>query len=103
MPRKRQQLFVDRAVQTSLLFRVAMYWTLCLMAVGLMVACWIVVTERPDSSGELVQRVWQQCGLALLASLVVLPIVLLDCLRLSNRFAGPIQRVRRALRQRAPR
>ena len=36
---------------------------------------------------------------AVIASLALLPVVIFDCIRLSNRFAGPIYRLRRVMRQ----
>ena len=41
---------------------------------------------------------WYYYGAALVASLLLLPIVLIDIVRLSNRFAGPLVRLRRSMR-----
>ncbi len=96
---RRRKMFVDAKVQGALLFRVVMYWCYCLLGVTCLLACWSVFTVRPETSAELLKYVCSQYGPALAATLLLLPIVLLDCIRLSNRFVGPIFRVRRAVKQ----
>ena len=46
-------------------------------------------------------HVWRQCGPAFIASILLLPLVIVDVLRMSNRFVGPLQRIRRSLRDMA--
>lgn len=96
---RRTQLLVDRPVQGTLLLRTVAYWLYCLLAVAMMASCWIIVRDRPATSGELLTQIWLHSGPALFGSFLVLPIVVLDCLRLSNRFAGPIFRLQRAMTQ----
>lgn len=98
---KRRRLFIDVDVQVALLGRVVMYWITFAVAVLLMQFCWIVLTARPTSSLDLLQRALSQCGPALLASALLIPLVMVDCLRLSNRFVGPIYRLRRSMREMA--
>jgi hypothetical protein len=95
---KRRKLFIDIEVQVALMWRVVLYWGAFAVAVMLMQFCWIVFTDRPTSSLDLLQRSLTACGPALFASAVLIPLVIVDCLRLSNRFVGPIFRLRRALR-----
>ena len=98
MPRQaRRQYFVNSKVQGNLAFRVAMYWLYCLLVVGIMSSCWMVLFDRPASSGEFLARVGTQTAPILLSSILLLPLVLLDCVRYSNRFVGPIFRLGRAL------
>jgi nitrogen fixation/metabolism regulation signal transduction histidine kinase len=96
---KRKQLFVDNKVQGALTLRVVAYWFYCLLTVALMTACWVILSETPQSSREMLQRVWAHAGPALLSSLLLLPIVVVDAIRLSNRFAGPVLRLRRGMKQ----
>ena len=96
---QRRQLLVDSQVQGALMWRVPLYWVCFLICVLLLQACWMVMTRQVSSSGQLLQVLWVQNGPALLASIILLPILMLDCVKLSNRFAGPIARVRRHLRQ----
>lgn len=93
----RQRFFVDRDVQGKLMIRVAMYWVYCLIAVALMMSCFIVAFDRPANSGEFVSRLFYQTIPPLAASTLMLPILLFDAIRFSNLFAGPIFRLRRCM------
>ena len=42
---------------------------------------------------------WFHFGPALVASTLLLPLVILDMIRLSNRFTGPLLRLRRSMRE----
>lgn len=75
----------------------SIYWFYCLFSVTLIAVCWIIFTQQPESSFDLFGQLWLNCGPALLGSVLLLPLVLLDCLRLSNRFAGPMVRFERAI------
>src|SRR5688572_11419333 len=96
---RRGRIFVDSQVQGALTIRVIAYWFYCLLSVTLMLACWTILNDKPRSSGELLQLIWERGAPGILASFLVLPIVMVDCVRMSNRFAGPILRLRRGLRQ----
>ena len=97
--KRRQRLFTDRQLQGTLLAHTAIYWFYCLFSVTLIAVCWIVFTQQPDSSSDLFNQLWLSCGPALLGSVLLLPLVLLDCLRLTSRFAGPMVRFQRAMRE----
>jgi nitrogen fixation/metabolism regulation signal transduction histidine kinase len=62
-----------------------------------MASCWMVLFDRPASSTEFFVRAWRQTIPTLLASVLLLPLVLLDCVRFSNRFVGPLFRLGRAM------
>jgi hypothetical protein len=99
MNRCRRTIFlVDRKVQGSLAMRTILYWLFCLFSVSLMLLCWESLVGPRRSffvvAGELLHRY----GPALLASLVLLPIALMDVIRLSNRFVGPARRLGDSLR-----
>jgi nitrogen fixation/metabolism regulation signal transduction histidine kinase len=53
--------------------------------------------DRPSSPVELFSQLAFQIAPVLLATFLVLPIVLLDCVRFSNRFVGPLFRLSRAM------
>lgn len=93
----RRQYFVHGKVQGSLLCRVSMYWLYCLLTVALMSSCWIVLFDRPASSFDFLARLTSQTVPILISSLLLLPIVLMDCVRFSNRFVGPLFRLGRSL------
>jgi len=96
---KRRQVFVDRNVQGGLMLRVAGYWFFCLISVLMMVMVWTVFTGPRMSGGDLIGTLWTRYAPALVASLLLLPLVVCDAIRFSHRFAGPIVRLRGALRR----
>jgi signal transduction histidine kinase len=80
--------------------RVAVYWLACLFAVALMLGCIRAIGKPPHySSTEWLADIWLHDSRALLASLLVLPFILLDCAVVSNRFVGPLRQVRRTIKQ----
>lgn len=94
----RQRLFVDPEVQAALILRVVTYWMLCLAAVALMLVCWQIIAGPPRPIFAHLEDLWFRFGPPFFASLVVLPLILMDIIRLSNRFSGPLIRVRRSMR-----
>lgn len=91
---RRRQILCDREVQGALMVRVVMYWLFCLLTITLMLVCWSVVSGPPRRFAPLMADLYQRYAPALAASLLVLPIVMIDVIRLSNRFVGPIKRLR---------
>ena len=97
--RMRKHLFIDPKVQGALVTRVVFYWILCIMTVFLMLLCWRIVTGPARMFYTHLDDMWFFYGPALVASLLLLPLVIIDVIRLSNRFAGPMLRLRRAIRE----
>jgi hypothetical protein len=97
---RRRQLFID-GLQTVVMVRVVAYWLFCILASSLMACCWIAWLDRPASSGELFSLLLRHYGPVFLGTLVLLPLVIMDTLRLTNRFVGPVYRLRRALHEAA--
>ena len=95
----RKHLFVDPKVQGALVGRVLLYWFVCLIGITLMLLCWQILTGPARPFHTHFNYVWFQFGPALAASLVLLPLVAIDVVRLSNRFVGPLLRLRRSMRQ----
>lgn len=93
----RKQMFVDPKVQGTLAWRVAFYWLVCLGNIFMMLLCWRVVTEPPKVFYAHVQDMWSLYGPTFLVAMLLLPLVIVDMIRLSNRFAGPMVRLRRAM------
>lgn len=98
MPRQsRRQYIVNYNVQGSLLVRVALYWVYGLIAVLLTSSCWMLLFDRPTSLAGFLGGLANHTAPVLLGTLFLLPLVLLDCLRFSNRFVGPLFRLSRAM------
>ncbi len=97
--KRRHQMIADKKLQGALLAHTTIYWFYCLFSVTLIAVVWIIFSKQPESSSELFTQLWLNCGPALLGSVLLLPLVLLDCLRLSGRFAGPMVRMQRVMRE----
>lgn len=96
---RRGQIFVDRDVQSALMLRVTGYWMFCLLSISLMLLCWEAASGPPRRFSTLAADLYQRYAPALAATLLVLPLVMIDVTRLSHRFVGPIIRLRGALRR----
>lgn len=94
----RKHLFVDPKVQGALATRAVLYWFLCLLTVALMLLCWQMITGPARLFYTHLDVIWYYYGPALIASTILLPLVVIDVFRVSNRFVGPILRLRRSLR-----
>ena len=96
---KRKRLLVDPAVQGALIGRVAVYWFVCLITIFFLLMCWNIITGPARLPWRQLDSMWFHYGPVFVASLFILPIVLVDILRVTNRFAGPMYRVRRVMRE----
>jgi hypothetical protein len=94
----RKRFFVDPTIQGSLVVRVVMYWMFCLMTIVMMLFCWRVVSGPIAPFWTHFADIWQFYGPALIASFLLLPLVAVDIVKMSNRFVGPLMRLRRSMR-----
>jgi hypothetical protein len=95
---KRKQLFVDPKVQGALILRLLGYWAVTVITTAAMVLCWRFVVSPPQSFEAHIYGLWEVFGPAFVSSLLLAPLVVVDCVRSSNRFAGPLYRLRRCMR-----
>jgi hypothetical protein len=95
----RKHLFVDPKVQGALVARVVLYWVVCLITITLMLLCWRIITGPARMFYTHFNDMWFFYGPALIASFLLLPLVMVDVIRFSNRFAGPLLRLRRCMRE----
>jgi len=95
---KRRQKFIDRHVQGGLVLRAVMYWCFCLLTLSLFTMCWTILTGERRTGPQLAEHLWTTYAPAVIGSLLLLPIVAMDAVKFSNRFAGPIYRLRNALK-----
>ena len=95
---RRSLVFIDREVQGALMFRAVFYWFFCLLSITLMLICWNAYSGPPRRFMELFADLYYRYAPALAASLLLLPIALIDVVRLSNRFVGPMVRLKGALK-----
>jgi hypothetical protein len=96
----RRQLFVDRQVQGALLFRICVYWCFSVLTICLLTLCLQAINHpnRPFLEYFAFSEFFVQYGPVLLTSLVLVPLIMFDVVALSNRFVGPLLRMRRSMR-----
>ena len=84
----------------ALMLRVIAYWFFCILAITQILLVWKVATAPPGPflSYFRFDQLWQEHGMVAIAAVLLLPIMLVDVLSTSNRFAGPVYRMRRSLR-----
>jgi hypothetical protein len=95
---RRIQNLVDREVQNSLAKRILLQWFALMFATALAILAWTRLIEAPTEPWESVLNIsLGHLTPVVITFLVMLPMFIKDSLSLSNRFAGPIVRVKRAL------
>ncbi|MEM6331391.1 MAG: hypothetical protein AAF790_14250 [Planctomycetota bacterium] len=92
----RFRLLIDPKLQGALLCRVVLYWCFCVFVVLVLAGLQTLWASPGADASVLLGRAVLAFGPALIASLIVLPVVLFDALRFSHRFAGPMHRLRGA-------
>ena len=96
---RRKKHFIDSCVQGSLARRIILHWLLFL-AVGSLVAFILQVLSNPFRPiANHVQDMWWTHGPFLLVLTFLLPVFVVDTIKLSHRFAGPIYALRKAIRE----
>ncbi len=90
-------MFVDSSLQGSLIRRILLHWV-SFVAAGTLIACalrWMTHPTLPLSiqAGEM----FAQFGPFLITMLAMLPIFVIDTMKITNRFAGPFVRFRQNL------
>lgn len=93
--KSRNSHFSDWAVQGTVLLHIAVHWLLFLVFVGTFLLFIEVVDGEPRDAWENVLR---RHGPSILIVLVLAPIYIRELCKLTNRFAGPMVRLRRAMR-----
>jgi hypothetical protein len=95
---QRSRILVDPTVQWTIAGRILGHWTLfliCLVSISAMVRIMAAAGDQPFTLA------WRNALIAqipiLVMMLLLLPVFLRDTLKLSNRFAGPMYRLRTAL------
>ena len=97
--RLRRHFFVDPSIQGALILRIVVYWTTSMVAMAAMILCWRIETGTPATLWSRLGETAFYCGPIVIVSLLLLPLVVVDMIRFSNRFVGPLLRLRRSMRQ----
>ena len=99
MKSTRRQIITDQTVQGELLFRSILYWLFCLCTVFLSVMAWAMWSQPGVPFLEVAQQSLVVSAPVFVGAILLLPLILIDVLRVSNRFVGPIRQVRHVLKQ----
>jgi len=94
----RKKTFVDPKVQGALVRRLVLHWCAFIAVAGLVAFCLQVLSNPFRTFEEHIQQVWWTHGPFLLVMFFLLPVFILDTIKLSHRFAGPIYRLRNTIR-----
>ena len=95
--RPRSRIFVDQKIQGALALRVVLHWATFVIVVGVLTLAMQYIATPFAPPDELMDVVWQNQGPFVIVMVILLPIFLYDTVKLSNRFAGPVVRLRRAM------
>jgi hypothetical protein len=99
MKNRRKRSFVDPTVQGGLVLRIAIYWVVFMIDVALALASWWLLASPARDFNPSLREMWCVYAPVLVVSLLLLPLAILDTIRFSNRFVGPLVRLRRSMRQ----
>lgn len=95
---QRRRALVDSEVQGGVLRKIALHWVIFFVCNGLAMMIWIRLFERPDADwGATFHETLLRFFPFFVITMALIPAFVWDTLKLTNRFAGPIHRLRSAL------
>lgn len=95
---QRKKKFVDPQVQGALIRRLILHW-ISFVAVASVLAFFLQVLSNPFRPiSQHAQQLWWTHGPFILVMIFMLPVFVVDTIKLSHRFAGPIYRLRHTVR-----
>jgi hypothetical protein len=94
----RSRLLVDSPIQFAIIVRAVTYWTVCLTMQILAIAFLPILFHPSQNLYVVGEQFWWTLGFGILGSIVALPLIVMDILRLSHRWVGPVYRLRSYLR-----
>ena len=98
-PQRRRRYFVDPQVQSALLRQAVYYWLWTTATFSFVILVYRLFPAWVSDAGLKPGRLWYQMSPYIVASAVLFPIAVFNAIRFSNRFVGPMVRVREALKQ----
>lgn len=95
---RRSKLFVDSEVQGGLIGMVALHWGLFFLCNSFALLIWMRLFEQPDAAwGKTLVDCFRRFLPFVIITTALIPAFVWDTLKLTNRFAGPMSRLRSAL------
>jgi hypothetical protein len=95
---RRKKHFIDAGVQGSLARRIIGHWLVYMLVAGVLAFLLQVLSNPFRPLSEHARELWWTHGPFLLVLLFLLPVFVVDTIKLSHRFAGPVYNLRRAIR-----
>ena len=96
---RRRRVLVDPAVQGALARRIILHWA-CFVFVASVATFVLTALANPFRPlADHVADLWWTQGSFLLVAALLVPAFIVDTIKVSNRFAGPILNLRRAMRE----
>lgn len=96
---QRRQKYIDSKVQGALARRIIFHWLVFLVVASAAALFLQVLSDPFRPAGEHFENVWYTHGPFLVVMLFLLPVFVIDTIKVSHRFAGPIFSLRRAMRE----
>jgi nitrogen fixation/metabolism regulation signal transduction histidine kinase len=94
----RRKKFVDSKVQGALARRILFHWIVFLLVTSAVAFTLQVLADPFRGLSAHLQDLWWSQGPFLLVTAFLLPVFVMDAIKVSHRFAGPIFSLRRAIR-----
>jgi nitrogen fixation/metabolism regulation signal transduction histidine kinase len=94
----RRKKFIDPRVQGTLVRRLIFHWMLFVIVTALTSFVLLVLSNPFQPLSYHIQNLTWTHGPLLVVILFMLPVFVIDTIKLSNRFTGPIYALRRAMR-----
>jgi hypothetical protein len=96
---QRKKKYIDTDVQGALTRRLIWHWCVFVVVAGVAAYLLQVLSNPFQPQLEHVKELWWTHGPFLVVLLFLLPVFVVDTVKLSHRFAGPIYNLRRAMRE----
>ncbi len=95
----RNKTFIDPTVQGALVKRLVIHWLVFVGVAGLTAFCLQVLSNPFQPLESHFNQLWWTHGPFLIVTVFLLPVFVLDTIKLSHRFTGPIYRLRQTIRK----
>jgi hypothetical protein len=95
----RGRLYIDKDVQRALVLQLMRHWLIFVTVLAGMLLALETLRDPHASLTQHARQLWYSHAPLLIVIASLFPVFLYDSIKLSNRFAGPILRLRRALRE----
>ena len=95
---ERKKTFIDPKVQGALVRRLIVHWVAFVGVSAAVAFCLQVLSNPFRPISEHAQQLWWTHGPFLLVMVFMLPVFVVDTVKLSHRFAGPIYRLRQTVK-----